>query len=296
MPKPFSDRIEAYRQRVEARLDALIPAASVSPSELHEAMRYAVLSGGKRVRPLLVYASGECLGIDADALDAPAASVELIHAFSLVHDDLPAMDDDDLRRGMPTAHRKFGEATAILAGDALLPLAFAAIADARSITAAQKASLVSLIAAACGSLGMTGGQALDLAAEGRRLDLSDLERMQELKTGALLHASIAAAACLAESVSADDRAALDTFGRSIGLAFQIRDDLLDVEGQTETIGKPAGSDLKRDKATWPALFGVAEAARRCAELVASAHAALDRLGERSEPLRWMAGYVADRNH
>ncbi|MBT8100950.1 MAG: polyprenyl synthetase family protein, partial [Gammaproteobacteria bacterium] len=219
-------------------------------------MRYAVFNGGKRVRPLLVYAAGECLGVAEDLLDAPAAAIELIHAFSLVHDDLPAMDDDDLRRGKPTLHVAFDEATAILAADALQPLAFSVLADVDAVTADIRASLVRLVADACGSIGMTGGQSIDLAAEGQSLSIAELEHMYALKTGALIHASVMSACMLAPDASNDRKRALDDFSRKVGVAFQIRDDLLDVEGETAVIGKPVGSDEGLQKATYPSLFGI----------------------------------------
>lgn len=294
MPQPFADRITACISRVEACLDHAMPASDGTPRMLHEAMRYAALTGGKRVRPLLVYASGECVGVAVEKLDAPAAAIELIHAFSLVHDDLPAMDDDDLRRGLPTVHRKFDEATAILAGDALLPLAFAILAGSPVISANEKVCLVSLIATASGSQGMTGGQSIDLASEGKRLSGEDLERMHSLKTGALIHASVMSACCLCEGLTEDQWQAMDVFGRSIGLAFQIRDDLLDVEGDTDTMGKPAGSDLRRDKATWPAIFGVDESRRRCSELLDTARESLLLFDESANALRWLAEFIVER--
>jgi farnesyl diphosphate synthase len=291
---PFRERIDAYRERVEACLGRTIPAADSTPRRLHAAMRYAVLDGGKRVRPLLVYASGECLGIETDKLDAPAVAIELIHAFSLIHDDLPAMDDDDLRRGRPTVHREFDEATAILAGDALLPLAFGVIAGSPALGDRHKAALSGLIASASGSLGMTGGQAIDLASEGKRLTVDELKLMHDLKTGALIHASVMAACCVDDALPDAARAALDEFGRTVGLAFQIRDDLLDVEGETETIGKAAGADQLHDKATWPSLFGLEESRARCDELLESSHRVLEHFGARAEPLHWLADYIVAR--
>ncbi len=294
MPTPFKDRVDAYRERIEADMDRVIPAADNVPQRLHSAMRYAVMNGGKRVRPLMVYAAGECVSAEAERLDAPAAAIELIHAFSLVHDDLPAMDDDDLRRGLPTVHREYSEATAILAGDALLPLAFGAIAESSVIPDGQKVKLSGLIAFASGSLGMTGGQAIDLASEGKKLNVRELERMHNLKTGALLHACAMSACIVSDTTSDADAEAIDHFGRSIGLAFQIRDDLLDVEGDTEVIGKAAGADELHDKATWPGLFGVEESRRRCDDLLATAHGCLDRFGEKAAALRWLADYIVAR--
>ena len=298
MPANFKDRIEHYNQRVDAKLDRELPAAEVNPRRLHEAMRYAVFNGGKRVRPLLVYAAGECLGVDEELLDSPAAAIESIHAFSLVHDDLPAMDDDDLRRGKPTVHRQYDEATAILAADALQPLAFSMLAVMPNVPAEKRARLVALVADACGSIGMTGGQSIDLASEGQTLSKEKLEHMYALKTGALIHASIMSAGILAGDCSndcSDERnAALECFAGDIGIAFQIKDDILDVEGDTAVIGKPVGSDLGLNKATYPALFGVDASRQRCGHLLDSGLAALDPFAEKAEPLRWLARYIVER--
>ena len=295
---PFSDRVSAYVSRADHALDAALPRPSELPERLHDAMRYAVLNGGKRVRPLLVYATGEVLEIDAVELDAPAVAIELIHAFSLVHDDLPAMDDDELRRGKPTVHRQYDEATAILAADALQPLAFECLAAASSQSPRPEKWLAAIecIARSCGSLGMTGGQAIDLAAEGRMLTRTELETMHTMKTGRLLRAAIETAACLASGISDSERDALLVFGDALGLAFQVRDDILDVEGETETIGKTAGADAARGKATWPGLFGLDEAKKRCDELMARGLGALELFGERAEALRWMANYMISRGH
>jgi geranylgeranyl pyrophosphate synthase len=289
----FEQRIPDYTSRVEAKLDAVLPGAEVKPGRLHEAMRYAIFNGGKRVRPLLVYAAGECLDVPEVLLDSPAAAIELIHAFSLVHDDLPAMDDDDLRRGMPTLHRQFDEATAILAADAMQPLAFAVLAEIDGVAGDVRAQLVKLVADACGSTGMTGGQSIDLGAEGCSLEAAELEHMFALKTGALIHASVMSASLLAKPVPADYSMALDGFGRAIGLAFQIRDDLLDVEGKTEDIGKTAGSDERMNKATYPALFGVEASRRRCDELLAEGLAHLEVLPD-TAALSWLARFIVDR--
>jgi farnesyl diphosphate synthase len=290
----FEDRISDYQQRVDACLDDALPPPEQAPQRLHEAMRYAVFNGGKRVRPLLVYAAGECVGVDAELLDGPAIAIELIHAFSLVHDDLPAMDDDDLRRGKPTVHIQFDEATAILAADALVPLAFSVIARLETARLQVRNELVRLVADACGSVGMTGGQAIDLAAEGHSLSAAKLEHMYALKTGALIHASIVSACLLHDNLSGDDFAALDAFGRDIGIAFQIKDDILDVEGETQVIGKPSGSDARLGKATYPALLGLEASRSRCEALLGSAMAQLDRFGPRAEPLAWLARYIVER--
>ena len=296
MQATFADRIDYYADRIDAQLDAVLPGAGTRPQRLHAAMRYAVLNGGKRIRPLLVYATGRCIGVADERLDAPAAAIELIHAFSLVHDDLPAMDDDDLRRGKPTLHREFDEATAILAADALQPLAFSVLAAVAGVPDAARIALVSLLAEACGSLGMTGGQSLDLAAEGRRLAAPELEDMYALKTGALIHAAVMSACALCDELADDHAAALDAFARAIGVVFQIRDDILDVEGESDVIGKPAGSDAQLDKATYPALFGVARSNARCEELLANSLAHLDILGDDAEPLRWLARFIVERGN
>jgi farnesyl diphosphate synthase len=290
----FADRIAAHTARVDTRLDAALPPASTIPSRLHEAMRYAVLNGGKRVRPLLVYATGECLGVTPDILDAPAVAIELMHAFSLVHDDLPAMDDDDLRRGKPTAHIKYDEATAILAADALQPLAFGVLASIDGVAADIRVRLVRLIADASGSIGMTGGQSIDLAAEGGSLSAAELEYMYSLKTGALIHASVLSAALLREDLADDDVAALDGFARAIGVAFQIKDDILDVEGETQVIGKQAGADQRLGKATYPGLFGLDKSRQRCDELMREALSHLQQFGDAAAPLEWLARFIVER--
>jgi farnesyl diphosphate synthase len=292
----FSDRIDHYLGRVARKLDAVLPGPRESPERLHDAMRYAVFNGGKRIRPLLVYATGECLGIDEARLDAPAAAIELIHAFSLVHDDLPAMDDDDLRRGQPTVHRRYDEATAILAADALQPLAFAVLSGMDDVPAETRVRLVRLLADACGSVGMTGGQAIDLASEGKALSGEELEHMYRRKTGALIHAAVASACLLCPDISEEHTRALENFAHAVGIAFQIRDDVLDIEGETTVIGKPAGSDAGLRKATYPGQFGLEPARRRCDALLARAIAELDPLQARSDALRWLARYIVERVH
>ena len=294
MPDNFEARIDTYTARVDSALDRALPAESVSPERLHAAMRYAVLTGGKRVRPLLVYATGECLQIEPQLLDAPAVAIELIHAFSLVHDDLPAMDNDDLRRGKPTVHKQYDEATAILAADALQPLAFSVLANLENAPPDAAIQLVQLLAKACGSIGMTGGQSIDLAAEGMALSESQLEHMYALKTGALIHASIVSACLLCKNLASDDFNALDDFARNIGLAFQIKDDILDVEGDTAVIGKPAGSDESKNKATYPALFGISASRKRCDDLLNNALSNLSRFGSAAAPLEWLARFIVER--
>jgi geranylgeranyl pyrophosphate synthase len=296
LPATFENRIAHYTERVATKLDSVLPAATQSPILLHDAMRYAVFNGGKRVRPLLVYAAGECLRVPEQVLDAPAAAIELIHAFSLVHDDLPAMDDDDLRRGKPTVHRQYDEATAILAADALQPLAFSVLADLPGASPQARSRLVKMVADACGSLGMTGGQSLDLSAEGRQLSVDEIEHMYALKTGALIHASVVSASLLSTVVSDEKTAAISAFGRTIGVAFQIKDDILDVEGETEVIGKQAGADQRLNKSTYPGLVGLDAAKQRCDELLASALQRLDDFGDDAASLRWLARFIVERRN
>jgi geranylgeranyl diphosphate synthase type II len=293
----FEQRVPQYTTRIEQVLERHLPAAHLPPCKLHEAMRYSALNGGKRIRPLLVYATGEALGIDPGLLDAPAAAIEFIHAFSLVHDDLPAMDDDDLRRGQPSTHRAFDEATAILAADALQPLAFAILATdpywAKHPAAQTK--LIAILAEACGSNGMTGGQAMDMEAENRQLDIAQLEHMFRLKTGRLLRASVLMPACYPPSPDTAAIHDLERFIDCIGLAFQIRDDILDVEGTTEEIGKPQGADQARNKATYPAIQGIEPARKRADELLKLGLDALQQFGDKAEGLRWLAQFIVLRN-
>jgi len=292
----LEDITRAWAARVESKLDTVLPGADRQPQVLHEAMRYSVLGGGKRIRPLLVYATGVSLGADEARLDAPAAAIELIHAFSLVHDDLPAMDDDDLRRGRPTTHKAFDEATAILAADALQPLAFRVLATDQQLqaSAAVRLKLIELLADACGSLGMTGGQYIDLGAEGHKLSAAQLENMYRLKTGCLLEVSVMSGACAA---GADENTGqqLQRYVDDLGLAFQIRDDILDVEGATEVIGKQQGADIERHKATWPALFGMEAAKKKSADLLDSALAEIESLGPTAGPLREIGKYIVSRS-
>ena len=289
-------RLRGYQSRVHAVLDAALPSADLVPQRLHAAQRYAVLGGGKRLRPLLVYCTGEALGVQVDALDAPAAAVELIHSYSLIHDDLPAMDDDDLRRGRPTTHRAFDEATAILAGDALQVLAFSLLARDRAagVSSESRLKMIQILAEASGTAGMAGGQALDLFAVGRGLDLAELEAMHRLKTGALIRASVLLAAACAPDLTSLEWEALDGYSQDIGLAFQIQDDILDVEGSTEDLGKTVGADAARDKPTYPSILGLETAKTRARELQRRACDRLAPFGERTRILTWLASYVVDR--
>jgi len=292
----FNQLTSDWVARNERKLDQVLPAASELPTRLHEAMRYSVLNGGKRIRPILVYATGVSLGIPLERLDGPAAAIELMHAFSLVHDDLPAMDDDELRRGKPTTHKAFDEATAILAADALQPLAFHVLATDESMQCAPESRLkiIELLAAACGSAGMTGGQAIDLSAEGKRLDAAELEHMYRLKTGCLLKVSVLSAA-YCDGVDHPQLQSLERFIDSVGLAFQIKDDILDIEGDTAVIGKQQGADIERHKATWPALFGLEQARAKTEELLDVALGEISHLGPDAEPIRQVARYIVDRN-
>ena len=287
--------LEWAAARAEIALDQSLPPADQLPQRLHAAMRYSVLGGGKRLRPALVYCAGQALGATLDALDAPAAAVEIIHAYSLIHDDLPAMDDDALRRGKPTCHIAFGEAEAILAGDALQALAFELLARPGPWRLGAQLGMLRLLAEACGSLGMAGGQAIDLAAVGQQLTLDALERMHRYKTGALIRASVLLGALAAGCESDDPRwAGLDRYGRELGLAFQIHDDLLDVLGDTATLGKPQGSDIARGKPTYPALIGIDAAQALAQQHMQAALDAVAPLGAAAEPLRLIARYVVER--
>ena len=277
---------DAFRGRVESVLDRVLPAESAEPSRLHRAMRYAALGEGKRIRPLLVYATGTAIGVAPATLDAPAAAVELIHAYSLVHDDLPAMDDDDLRRGRATTHRAFDEATAILAGDALQVLAFDILAtEPMPVAVSARMEMIRLLARASGTLGMAGGQAIDLAATGRRLEPAEIEEMHAKKTGALIRAAVMIACAASHGLQAARHEALDRYGRAVGLSFQIVDDLLDVLGDPAVTGKGAGSDALRGKPTYPAIAGVEGARARAAQLAREGIAALEAFGPEATQLR-----------
>ena len=287
-------RVAALRERLESQLDAALPAPAEGPHALHAAMRYAVLGGGKRIRPLLVHAAAAVFAADPQRLDAPAMAVELIHAYSLVHDDLPAMDDDALRRGKPTTHIAFDEATAILAGDALQARAFSLLAEA-SLPAELRVACLQTLAQAAGAAGMCGGQALDIDATGQLQTLEALTRMHALKTGALIRAAVRMGA-LCGDAPADDLQRLDRFADALGLAFQVRDDILDVEASSEQLGKTAGKDMAQDKSTFPALLGMAGAKAHLQTLVQVMGEALDHYGEEAEPLRALARLAVERDH
>ena len=291
--------IEACRERIERTLDHELASEDPATSRLCEAMRYSVLGGGKRLRPVLVYLTGQAFGAPLLRLDAPAAAVELIHAYSLIHDDLPAMDDDDLRRGRPSCHRAFDEGTAILAGDALQALAFAVLAQPRQQPAGdsspeERVLMLATLARAIGIEGMAGGQAIDLEAIGKALSPEAIERMHRRKTGALIQASVELGGITAGLAHRPAFPALRAFGAEIGLAFQIQDDILDVTGETSVIGKRKGADAALGKPTYPSVFGL-EAARTVAlQHRDRALLALDGLGAAALPLRQLAYYVVDR--
>jgi len=294
---PFSERAPAYRERLLQVLGHCLPADDHYPARLHAAMRYSA-DGGKRLRALLVYAAGEVLGLAPEVLDAPAVAVELIHAYSLVHDDLPAMDDDDLRRGRPTTHKAYDEATAILVGDALQTLAFEVLAAETPAAAApaQRLRMVALLAEAAGSRGMAGGQAVDLESEGRNLSLAELEALHIHKTGALIRACLRMACTAAPEATAAQCDALDRYGKCIGLAFQIQDDILDIESNAATLGKSIGKDEAQGKSTYPSVMGLPAARERAESLFSQARGALDVFAESAAPLRYLADLIQGRDH
>lgn len=287
--------LEESRARVDAALEALMPPADSAPTRIHEAMRYSVFSGGKRLRPILALEAFAVSGGTGDAAVAPACATELIHTYSLIHDDLPAMDDDDLRRGKPTCHRVFGEAVAILAGDGLLTLAFEVAAGADSVDWMRRVEIIRELASANGSRGMVGGQAADIESEGREPTLEALEFIHENKTGKALVAALRVGAFAASAdVAALD--ALTSYGRKIGLAFQVSDDLLDVRGTAEEMGKAVGKDAGKGKLTYPGLVGVEKAAARARELSEGAVADLELFGGTADRLRSLASFIVERRN
>ncbi|MEK7230446.1 MAG: farnesyl diphosphate synthase [Pseudomonadota bacterium] len=291
----FQHWASAHQSRIEAQLQAVLPGAELAPQRLHQAMRYAALGGGKRVRPLLAFAAGEITHADAGRVAVAGAAVELIHAYSLVHDDLPCMDDDVLRRGKPTCHIEFDEATALLVGDALQSLAFQLLAEFRlADDPSAQLEMVRLLAAAAGSRGMAGGQAIDLAAVGATLSLPELEFMHIHKTGALIRAATLLGARCGAALDAAELAQLDRFAKCIGLAFQVVDDVLDTDATTATLGKTAGKDAQHNKPTYVSVLGVAEARELAGELRRDALAALDGFGARALRLRELADFIVLR--
>lgn len=289
------DWLRACRDRVQQKLDLALEAPTRIPTNLHAAMRHAALNGGKRFRAALIYAAGQALGVKFEQLDPIAVAVELIHAYSLVHDDLPAMDDDDLRRGQPTLHITWDEATAILAGDALQALAFELLGKAIPGTSpAAQLRVIAEIANAIGSLGMAGGQALDLAAEGQSLTPEELETVHRAKTGRLIEASAIAPALLIDAAP-EIQSALRNYARHVGFAFQVHDDVLDCVSDTETLGKAAGADEARDKSTYPAQLGIEGSRALADQLAEQAHTALKTISADTETLNVLASWVVQRS-
>ncbi|HVL76637.1 MAG TPA: farnesyl diphosphate synthase [Noviherbaspirillum sp.] len=291
----FVDWMQGVQSTMEAALGEFLPADGTAPQQLHAAMRYATLDGGKRVRPLLVFAAGDLFGAPAHLLARAGAAVEMIHAYSLVHDDMPCMDDDALRRGKPTVHVKYGQATALLVGDALQSQAFELLADGSGdLDPARRLNMVQVLARASGSLGMCGGQAIDLASVGRQLSLDALEQMHRLKTGALLRASVLLGALCGSRLDADQHAALDAYSAAIGLAFQVVDDVLDATADSATLGKTAGKDAADNKPTYVSILGLDASRELAQKLRADAHAALAPFGDPARRLREIADLIVQR--
>ena len=298
MSNALKEYLSFCQNRVEKALADRLPSEQLLPQKLHQSMRYSVLDGGKRMRPMLTYCTGKTLGIEPEALDGPACAVEFIHVYSLIHDDLPAMDDDDLRRGKATCHVAFDEATAILAGDALQALAFETLAHDPSITATAEGRLKMIIALtkASGSQGMVGGQAIDLQSVGTRLNLPELENMHIHKTGALIRASVNMATLAKADIDATVATKLDHYAKCIGLSFQVKDDILDEESDTATLGKTQGKDKDNDKPTYPALLGLAGAKKKAQELHEKALESLSIFGTEADLLRDLSLYIIQRTH
>ncbi len=288
--------MQGYRLRVDDALEQLIADTPDIADELHQAMHYSTFNGGKRVRPLLVYLTGQALNIPVEHLDAPACAVELIHCYSLVHDDMPEMDDDDLRRGKPTCHRQFSEATALLTGDALQTLAFEALTRNTGIKDQQSLTMVRTLARASGAAGMAGGQAIDLAATGKNLSLEQLKFMHEHKTGALIRASVQLGALCSADIAQNTLDELDVYAKNIGLSFQIKDDILDIEADTQTLGKQQGADISLNKATYPSLLGLDGARKMAQQCHENALHSLKGFDNSADPLRWLSEYIITRDH
>lgn len=293
----LKEQLQRAREDVEAHLNRYFELPLNTEKTIKEATHYGVLNGGKRLRPYLVYATGRMMGADKADLDILAAAIECIHSYSLVHDDLPAMDDDDLRRGRPTCHIVYGEAQAILAGDALQTLAFDLIANHQfTVPATQQVRMIASLSKASGIEGMVGGQALDIEATDKAITVEELERIHQLKTGALLNCAITLGALAAPQCDEQTLKRLNLFGQAIGLAFQVQDDILDVEADTETLGKPQGSDIAANKATYPALLGMAGAKQKAQDLLARAHKALEAIDYDTRELASLASYIVERNY
>jgi farnesyl diphosphate synthase len=293
-PQEFQAWVKAVQADAESALDRFLPAGSQAPAKLHEAMRYTALGGGKRVRPLLVHASGALFGADADALARAASAVEMIHVYSLVHDDMPCMDDDALRRGKPTVHVAYDEATALLVGDALQAQAFEVLAGTTTVPAARTVTMLRLLAEAAGSKGMCGGQAIDLDSVGLSLTLEQLERMHQLKTGAMLRVSVLLGALAGRDLASHEQEALAAYSRAIGLAFQVVDDILDATADSATLGKTAGKDAADNKPTYVSILGLAPSKALAEQLRQQAHDALAPFGEQALRLREIADLIVQR--
>jgi len=296
MNDSFADFLGYCRERVDRALEQALLTPTGGTAQLYDAMRYAVLNGGKRIRPALVYAAATAVGDISEDSDRIACAIEMMHAYSLVHDDLPAMDNDDLRRGKPTCHVAYDEATAILAGDGLHSLAFAQLARTRAIPPSTVQHMVQTLADAAGPDGMVGGQADDLEAVARSIDATRLEAMHRKKTGALITASIILGALGSGAATPVQLEALTRYGRAIGLAFQVQDDILDVESSTETLGKRQGADLARNKPTYTSLLGLDMARQKLCDLHQSSLSALTDFGSRADHLRAIANFIVQRNH
>lgn len=293
---PLEDWMQTHQAQIEIVLDKRLTSADqLTSTRLLEAMRYATLGGGKRLRALLVYATGQALGATNRAMDAAAAAVEMIHAYSLVHDDMPVMDDDDLRRGRPTCHKAYDEATALLVGDALQSMAFESLCDS-ALTSEQQSAMVKRLAQASGVFGMAGGQAVDLESVGKKLDLNALQSMHKLKTGALIRASVVLGALSAEQCDEETLLHLERYADCIGLAFQVQDDVLDVIADTETLGKTQGADIALNKPTYPALLGLEKAQQKAVALIEKALGQLAELPFNTEALGALAQFVVKRSH
>lgn len=294
MQQPLADRLAGYSQQVDAQLERILPPASGPAERLFAAMRYSVLNGGKRLRPALCFAAADAIGNSNSNTAKVAAAVEMIHAYSLIHDDLPAMDNDDLRRGKPTCHIQFDEATAILAGDALQSLAFQQLTELTDMASDSLVELMSILATYSGCSGMAAGQAIDLAATGQTLDIDQLDTMHRHKTGALIEASVMMGAITAGGASQAQLSALRDFAHAIGLAFQVQDDILDVESSTEQLGKQQGSDAANNKSTYTSLLGLERARNQAASLYQQSIDSLEVFADRAEPLRQLASFIVNR--
>ncbi|TXL18504.1 (2E,6E)-farnesyl diphosphate synthase [Methylococcaceae bacterium HT3] len=298
MSNALKEYLVTSQERVEKALDLRLPANTILPRKLHDAMRYSTLDGGKRMRPMLTYSAGKALGIAPESLDGPTCAVEMIHVYSLIHDDLPAMDDDDLRRGKATSHVAYDEATAILAGDALQALAFQVLANDSSMNASAESriQMINALTKASGSLGMVGGQAIDLESVGKKLTLPELENMHIHKTGALIRVSVQLATLSKPDLDPATASKLDHYAKCIGLSFQVKDDILDEESDTATLGKTQGKDQDNDKPTYPALLGLAGAKQKAQDLHEQAVESLAGFGAEADLLRDLSLYIIQRDH